>query len=163
MSRRFGRNQKRKMREQVANAILMLEETRASRKRMKELLDEVSQELDDAKRIAGEMSVLFKPKPVRMNSVREYVEVVAHTHMLSMDSIETIQAIKSMRLPVLLSSIEQDMLKEMVHVRVHYDGGALGYAVTQQTMRSVPKDILLRRVGSEIAHQLIETVMGNRK
>lgn len=159
MSRRFGRNQKRKMREQIANALQTLEDTRSSRKRMKELFDEVSQELDDAKRIAGSMSIMFKPTSIKMRgSVREYVEVISQNHPLSLDSMETMQAIRSMRLPLLLSTIDQDRLKEMVHVRVHYENNAVGYGITQEVMHCVPKDILLQRVGLEVAQQLLQQI-----
>lgn len=163
MSRRFGRNQKRKMREQIAFAVNALEEARQGRKRMKEAYDEVYQELDDAKRIAGSMSVLFQPKAMKMRgSVREYVEVVSQHHPLSLDSMDTIKEIRSMRLPVLLSTIDEDRLHERVHIRVQYDGAAFGYCVTQATMQHVPNDILLRRVGQEIAQQLISAVKGVR-
>lgn len=161
MSRRFGRNQKRKMREQIAFAVNALEEARAGRKNMREMYEEAYQELDDAKRIAGSMSVLFQPKAMKMRDpVREYVEVIPHHPLLSFDSTSTIKEFRLIRLPALLSTIEQDRLQEQVHIRVEYDGGAFGYCITRDTMQYVPNDILLRRVGQEIAKQLISEVKG---
>lgn len=156
MSRRFGRNQKRKMREQLAFAADALDEARQGRKRLKDMLDDVSQELDDAKRIAGSMSALFQPQAMKMRgSVREYVEVVAQHHPLSLDSMDTLKEIRSMRLPVLLSHVDQDRLRELVHIRVHYENNVVGYGMTQEMLQIVPKDILVRRIGNEIAHQLL--------
>lgn len=164
MSRRFGRNQKRKMREQIANAMQTLEEARASRKRMKEMFDDMAQELDDAKRIAGPMSILFEPTTTALQgAVRDYVEVGAQAQPLSLDFMEAARTFRSMRLPLLLSKVDQDRLQEMVHVRVRYEDKTVGYGITQEVMQCVPRDILLRRVGVEVAHQLIQEIMKGSK
>jgi len=167
MSRRFGRNQKRKMREQIAFAVEALEEARDGRKRMKELYDEAQQEISDAKQIAGQMSVLFDPTSISMRgSARDHFEVMGQTSLPSLDSINsmaTATTFKSMRLPMILSRMSQDVLGEMIHVRVHYDDKTLGYALTQEVMRVVPHDILFRRIGAEIGHQLIQEITKGSK
>lgn len=157
MSQRFGRNQKRAMRAQIASA----EAVAAERLRMAEYsrteAKYVRDELDEAKEIAGRMSILFPATSMEMDRKQRYVQIPEvndwqSLSILAEDMDNTSKAcIKVHTLPVLLANIQRDPLRRAFHVAVEFDGGEWGYALTREAIASMPLADLTRLIAYRLA------------
>jgi hypothetical protein len=171
MSRRFGRNQRRRAREALAAA--QIEAARmecayrtadALSSMLVELVDDLTAELDEAKGMAHGLSILFPARSQTLpeetgKSVRRGYHVTV-PGMLPLSSIEVderalvdMEPLRLVRLPVLLTRIHEDVLHNRVHVRVAFNDGSgeTGYAIDPREFHQYPRDVMVKRVHKIIA------------
>lgn len=169
MSRRFGRNQKRRMREELLGAVavadyleIRLAECRKASERDRALLRHQSEQIShlrsimtDAIRIAGEMSVIFPPNNMEVRGpargrvmARQPTRPFLPKSPADFFKME-IGAIDH-ELKVMLHSIRPERLRASIHVRVTFGDGDWGYAISEAALLDTPLDILSRRIGEEL-------------
>ena len=123
--------------------------------------EELRRGLDEAIRIAGQMSVLFPVTARQVNSKsRGYFDLPGR---LSWDSpIAEQTTFKVNRLKMLLHRIDKEALHDAVHLRVKFDDKVLAYGLTDVSMQCVPPDILADRIthelGMALARELTEAL-----
>lgn len=100
MSKRFGRNQKRKMREQIENISNAEKMSRELARHYCTRLQDAKAEIEEAKRMVGEQSALFSPQHYRANFRSHHYEV-AMMPRLSLYEDSSIANYKRIRLPVM--------------------------------------------------------------
>lgn len=174
MSRRFGRNQRRRAREALASAqaeavrmTVAYEMAKGLAEHQGRTISELKAILREATDIAGRMCIAFPvdesirvewPKPpTRWQAKHERVQ--AHVPMtleqcmaLPDDDIQAMTAAMPVEhLPVLLTYIEPDALHRQVHARVQYSDNAVGYAIGEKSIALLTRQELERRIYSFIA------------
>lgn len=147
MSKRFGRNQRRRAREALADReerILQLgsalDMQRGLAKHLRERLDELQQVLEDAVEIAGPMSVLFFASTAAVDfEPRRTLEVPAKQVLSSDECMQLKGSISAtfgvQRLPVMLAHIDRDALDRAVHLMVEFNGKKVGYAASESALQ----------------------------
>lgn len=168
MSKRFGRNQRRRAREQIA--ALELESSNAKwahrmcmehREAELQMLREARQVIADATAIAGEFSVLFPAKEYRTElSVKEVaggsrVRVPVGPQdgfMYPSESVDKMQ-IAAVDLPMMLARIDRSELNARVHVLVRFNDGSgnTGYAINPKELYLYPERVMRDRIAKAIA------------
>lgn len=169
MSRRFGRNQKRRMREELLGAAAVAdylevrlaecrkasEMDRALLRHQSEQIDHLRSILTDAIRIAGEMSAIFPTNNMKVHGpARGRVMLRQPTNpwlnaAVADFSLMEIGAIDH-ELNLMLCKIQPERLQSSAHVRVTFGDGAWGYAISDAALLDVPLDILSRRISEEL-------------
>lgn len=148
MSSRFGRNKRRRAREAIAalqNEVtlhrMLIDAERAAHRQTEDRLLACEQEILLAKAIAGPASILFPARSQEHDSinVREFLDVQA-IRPLSLSDIRgaTSFKAKTVRLHTLVASVSRDWLTENVHTRLTYDGMPIAYAVSRESLLSIP-------------------------
>jgi hypothetical protein len=158
MSKRFGRNQRRRMREQVAGLEQAVQMDRALLQRQRGELHELSEEIRDAKAIVGAYSVVLEPDRLRVNGPpRDVVELplplLPNDEFVLADDDSAPPSYVEERVPlsVMLARVDEDQMKRAVHVRVEFAGGQWGYGMSQQAMAKLPARQLTKTIARELA------------
>lgn len=170
MSRRFGRNQRRRAREALAAAEHERDEYRAafamSRGLVADLqrqLDRMRDDMNEAVNTAGAMSVLFPvdgapvrlPREVTLDHVRRvgwrahvFAEpsIMEPAGMLAKSPIETLR--------VLFARIDPDVLRGAIHCHVELSDEIARYAISMTGLRVLSMRQLQERVYADIAPKL---------
>jgi hypothetical protein len=152
MSRRFGRNQRRAARERVAELERALQMDRALLVHVGERKRQLEQEIGDAKRIVGRMSVLFEPEAKRLDGpARSPMHMFTHSAVVDDGRAFFHNQSKTVPLPVMLSMVNRDGLDMAVHCKVLFGDGQWGYAVSEEAVLATPEDVLVERIARELA------------
>lgn len=155
MSRRFGRNQRRRMREQVASLQGAMEMDRGLLRHQSWQLDALRNEISRAKRMVGHHSALFEPESMRLSgpkrgAIESYVSPpmdFAAVSDLRADSLTTTR----IPLDVMLTRVDEGELDMCQHVRVQFGDGIWGYAISRAAMLRMPRRDLVEIVSKELA------------
>ena len=154
MSTRFGRNQKRRMRE----ALLAGEELRKAGLRtishMRSLLEDRRLFLEYVLDIVGEESIL-NPEPLD-NRVQKYnvPKIVFRNFPRFSPDEGTVACVQNVILNVLETRVVLDRLKGAIHVRTRLGNGDVAYALSDQAIAMMPTRQLAARLQQEISYQL---------
>ena len=154
MSTRFGRNQKRRMRE----ALLAGEELRKAGLRtishMRSLLEDRRLFLEYVLDIVGEESIL-NPEP-HDNRVQKYnfPKIVFRTFPRFSPDERTVACVQDVIANVLETRVVLDRLKGAIHFRARLGNGNVAYALSDQAIALMPTRQLAARLQQEISYQL---------
>lgn len=165
MARRFGRNRRRKMREQLAaldQALQML------LRYATEELGTARKIINDARRIAGRASILFPAQTIEVDHdlhPGDKFRVATFEPFRLQDvgpgAVRAEQIAQTRSLPQLISSINLDKMRQHVHYHVEYADRRVAYAVDERTLYLLPKDLRQREMTETIAAQLaVELLRG---
>lgn len=165
MTKRFGRTQRRRMRQKVA----ALEEKTSSQLYQIEFMErqmdgltsnllDARREIEEAKEVALAYSAVLKPEELRVSGrPRGNINLPRQDKnpmVFSFDgAIVPEDVMRYMRLPVLLTNLAS--YNDRLHVRVEFDNKEWGYAITQAAFTHTPRHILVKTIAREIAEAII--------
>lgn len=152
MSRRFGRNQRRQARERIAALEQAITMDRGLLAHVSERKRQLEQEISDAKRIVGRMSVLFEPEVKRLDGpARSPMHMFTHSAVVDDGGAFFHNQSKTVPLPVMLSRVNKDGLDTAIHCKVLFGDGQWGYAISEEAVLTTPEDVLVERIARELA------------
>lgn len=152
MSRRFGRNQRRQARERIAALEQAVAMDRGLLAHVSERKRQLEQEISEAKRIVGRMSVLFEPETKRLDGpARSPMHLFTHSAVVKEAQAFFHDRSKTVPLPVMLSRMNKDSLDMAVHCKVLFGDGQWGYAMSEEAVLATPEDVLVERIARELA------------
>lgn len=152
MSKRFGRNQRRQARERIAALEQAITMDRGLLAHVSERKRQLEQEISDAKRIVGRMSVLFEPEARRLNGpARSPMHMFTHSAVMDEGQAFFHNQSQTVPLPVMLSMVNKDGLDMAIHCKVAFGDGQWGYAMSEEAVLATPEDILVERITRELA------------
>lgn len=174
MSRRFGRNQKRKMRAQIT------EEQQLNKKSLGEIQYWISQAnfnkstVDRCHRLLGEYFIGFDSKLIHENSSADYlsdfrVPLFKRSSVTSplMDCLDINESMKIINLEKMLFRIEEDRLdsglRGMMHLRVELNtsrGKRFAYCINSEALSILPDDYLIEMLSDNFARMLTKELKG---
>ena len=173
MSRRFGRNQRRRAREEqarlsadlakVSNTLSFTAKTAMERGRQ---LHALTREIEAAKAMLPEHSALMRPQAMKVGGERR-TQIQLDPCFDESPSLERFDAAMQMepvryeRIPldVLLTDVDRDQLKRQLHARVQFAGTDLFYAISPAAMMAMPSPDLADRLAQEITRQMVPALM----
>ena len=162
MSKRFGRNQKRRMRQEIADARLRVQVTRGLVIHRDEKIRELKGVIDDAMEVAGRMSVIFPAEEMTQRGSPVDTIQLAESDGPFFSGWQA-AVTKAYRLRVLLASISKDALDGTVHARVRFGDQSWGYAISDQALASVPEELLSRLVAEELSVMIARDLSGGQR
>jgi hypothetical protein len=155
MSRRFGRNQRRQARERVAELERALQMDRALLAHVGERKRELEQQIGNAKRMVGRMSVLFEPGATRLDGpARGKMHLFSHSAVMEDDAPFFHAKSKTIPLDVMIATVKSKgggAFDNAVHCKVMFDDGCWRYAISEAALYAMPEDILVERLAHELA------------
>jgi hypothetical protein len=169
MSKRFGRNQKRKMRERIA-------ELETDRDRWKKRHDEVRMLGQRDRLIVKETADVLGSHFITMdpdNAEIRDIDQVAHgwrvpiMQDLPLSPLEpgamTCRKFMERVLPVLHGSVIANDLRGEVHIRFKYDGEIVGYSISRRALLMMPQKYAVEKIATEMARYLVGHLKDVRK
>lgn len=173
MSRRFGRNQRRRAREaqarlsadlaKVSNTLSFTAKTAMERGHQ---LHALTCEIKAAKAMLPRQSALMRPEALKVGGERQH-QIYVEPFFDELPSLERFDAAMPLEavsfecvpLDVLLTDVDRDQLKRQLHARVQFAGADLFYAISPEAMRAMRGPDLADRLAQEIARQLVPALM----
>lgn len=159
MSKRFGRNRRRRMREQIAALKSQNRLTLAVAERNKIDLRIARNEIERAKMIAGRYCAAFEPDAVCPGGrPQPYVDItpLGGFHQIGHGDDYRAPSRASVLLPVLLTEVSDEMdRRAALHALVQYDGMRFGYAISRDTLLRMDRNIAIERIAKQFARQLL--------
>lgn len=161
MSKRFGRNQKRRMREQIAqlraerdiNKDFYLQE-RARGERNRRIVEETAQ-------VLGRHFCTLDPDCVEVRDLNQLVhgwrvmdEPPLECYLDRDTELPTFATFTERVLPILYGSVQADQLRRHVHIEFTYHGKMAGYGIDLDTLKLMPPKVAAERMGREMARHL---------
>lgn len=165
MSQRFGRNQRRRAREAIAALESQKEAQRTHIREVSDRLQLVSGELEEAKEIAFDMSILFpanETMPAYWPSSER--QPIRHYPMgkCALDDLPHSRAVSDMiRLvdfETLVVSINPEHMSRAMHVKVQFADGVWGYGITADAWQSL-RDSHRRAIATRAIAKLLAEAM----
>lgn len=168
MGRRFGRNQKRLMRLEIAAGISRVNQLEQALKMDRGLISHLSAKAESAREyaelvasIVGENSIAAgEPKNLNFKYAgRDRVLIdVPERNYSSPDC--NLDEVRFETLRVLEVKTVRDQTARQMHVRVNFADEIVGYAMSEQALMNMPEDRLVSRLSIEIARQLVKQIRG---
>lgn len=167
MARRYGRNQKRRHREQIASlservdSLAMTYSTAETKRQLAYMkLDELQAVIDRAVDLLGEGHILLPAGNVAVD--RGYLESGAPMYYVPRRSLslmpevieDTAQKIKMHRLDQLLVGVEHSQWSETFHAYATLNGHRAGYGITRESIERLSASALANTLEREIAPAL---------
>lgn len=116
------------------------------------------QEIETAKQILEFNSILFKPEisnlKVNWDTVQYPVYEPTSFPLEMNDSEVTLSTFKTIPLDVLLTYAKTDELSQMVHIYVKLGDDKIGYAISKEGAKRMPKERLAKILADELTKQL---------
>jgi hypothetical protein len=171
MSKRFGRNQKRRIREE-----LLLEKQKSLRlneayltqlvlaAHMKKKLQYLEEILSDVTDVLESNSSALPVETMEVENLKcGFVDIADRQKMIPYDanfySIENM-SFQTQRLHVLTSQIQDDPIHTGKHVIVTFDDMHWGYALSWQAIKSIPHEKLSRNIAEFLAQLISNDLKG---
>lgn len=164
MSARFGRNKRRRAREQIAalqelqaKTSLGFESARALSQLLSQNLEQLRDEMRRAIQIAGNMSILFPATQIKVDRPpMDTWDIHKFPAFDPRTAIGPAAAVTVQRLSVMLSRIDADHLSRAVHVGVQFRGMHYGYAVSEEAVQSAPNEVLAERIADQVTRMIVD-------
>lgn len=157
--RRFGRNQRRRAREQIATlgselqaSIEHAQVLDSMLKGTEQNLREALGEIEEAKALLPSFSAALQAEVIRLGG-----EVCREIEVPLAPSLDfaTIDAapifLRRVRLPVIVAAADCSELSQHIHAQVEFASHRLAYAVSEATLLAMPRKHRLRRLTEVIA------------
>lgn len=153
--KRFGRNQRRRAREQINRLQAALDHQESVARGEARMRMEAQTELMDAKKIGHAMSV-FAP-------VGRYKANFPPQHVIDIDNPDKTGGLpargddlRNVRLHAILANVKLEALHgvRFIHAHVTFSGGEAAYSITEGAMAVTPPDVLVRILAKELAISL---------
>lgn len=163
MSKRFGRNQKRKLQEEVQRYKDALDlQTGLSRHLASEHDHDVSV-LRRVKEVLGEYTAVLDPQTqiIEASPGNNLIELPRITRNQNMFAYPGDQAINDYSLHrdvlYLLDLVKHDDdINLATHLEFRYKDGKVGYAISELAMQNLPEDLLTGQIANEMAKMLVQ-------
>ena len=167
MSKRFGRNQRRRMREQISLMSQAIERDQHAIAEARFFSDRLRSEMDRARSCVAHYSFVMNPRSIRVNRTPsdygEFIELdrpllLSPTDHRSDGQRDVREHMMRESLPVMISKSGIDRSTGDLHVRVRYMDGHWGYAVSREAFLHTHFDVMVRTIAEELAFAITTEV-----
>lgn len=159
MSKRFGRNQKRRAREHIERLEKELADVRASPSILFRENSRLKRDIDLVRRALGPNSCLLEPVKQQMNSDPEpkmRTHAIRRRPPMFEENISPTAKIDDVTMDVLLASVNIDKWMNSLHFKFYFRDRTIGYAVSEEAVANIPRDVLVDIMSHEVAELLVQ-------
>lgn len=161
MSRRFGRNQKRRMREQAATLQTALHYADRAVQNYKTESDQLRKAIDTARYALGDHIALpprfagDHPHPLGGSFDREAVRRLSLDEFRSLADSGHQQALRLARMHTLIAQVrKENRHSDLIHLRMKLDNGDVVYCISEDAIARSSSDVLEDLLTNQIAPAL---------
>ena len=152
MGKRFGRNQKRAMREQIRNNEQWIETKNQTILELKRMLNESNTVIERTSQVLGDHFVTL---PIKTHEVKEILErfkvsIFQPNRNYAINSA-VMQALDLIDIDTYQASLKVDELRGTIHMRYQSISGDVGYGLSEHTWRKLSEGHLIELLRQEIA------------
>lgn len=157
MSKRFGRNQKRKMREEIAKERRCAAYCRVQANEAKMLSRDARNALEEIARSLPAFTSMLPPKVIE--SIRPQLDV------FRVPVTQPVAEVGAMRfasafcsvvdLPIVKSALSIEPMSQMVHALVSYGDGRWGYAISERALLTKDSTDVIRTISEILALNML--------
>jgi methyl coenzyme M reductase gamma subunit len=180
MSKRFGRNQKRRMRAEIAlrdaaldahrrdagEKLAIIHDQAAKMNEQSRIIRDLEEEIQDAKDVLGAEFIGFRASDELVafidNSNRPIIrDLASHRRLTAVNysMADVTETIKMIPLDVLATTVDQDVYRAMQHIRLQINGtGKLAYGLTMQELYKVPRQVMWKRISEEFTRLFVQQI-----
>lgn len=163
MSKRFGRNQRRAMRNknrllearvhQLSEAVVM---DRWLLDEQHEAIDRLKGEIRVAKTVLGKMNVAFSPTTVQHDNHNAQIRLpITDNASRFFDGAGVCEQIQeAVQLNVLVAKAFKDEMRRQVHCKVEMGGQVWGYSFDEMSVQFIPAEIMTQRIAESLADMI---------
>lgn len=154
MSKRFGRNQKQKMRQQIEQAKKLASVSARYYKEVSMLAETNRQIVSDTAKVLGKHFITMDPQDIAIRKL-DALMPFWRTDIMSEASPAVFLSIA---LPVLRGTVVAEKLQQMTHIRFTYGNHQVGYSITEQALMAMPEDEAVRCIAHNMAQYLYNAI-----
>jgi hypothetical protein len=118
--------------------------------RQRRTIDELERVISDAADIAGEMSILFPAKQIKVTQKSRPTWEVKAMQAVGFSMFDTNRpadiSFRIQKLRVMLGQIDRSALTDAVHFKIEFGDKRWGYALSDSAVRSMPKQVAVRNI-----------------
>lgn len=159
MSRRFGRNQRRRLREELAKATTDKERYQAAWQRESGLLQHMREKneraldtLQEIYEMVSRFSVMAPPEHVEVQNPKLGM---AYLPDITPDFLTSDQdTFRVITLHAVQAAVREDRLRHALHATLSYNGEGVAYAISEEAILNAPESVIRRRIEREIVPRL---------
>lgn len=177
MSKRFGRNQKRRMRQEIAQAKSEVDRLAAAHEMDRGLLAHQSSKLAEANDYATDVADLVgyacvasgDPELMRFEHIgrRDRIQMVPYEPMqcTPLDSGAPLKSscVRTETLRLLDVKAVRDRINQMMHVHAELADGVVSYVISMAALNDMPERQLIERLSKEIARKLVIEIRNTKR
>ena len=159
MSKRFGRNQKRRMRQEIqAIETLRTRDLRAIHN-LQEMVEGHRRFLEYALELVGQDCILNpEPRIVETSGYGDQTRVPVYREPLNIWHDRAVAKVESTLVRALNTRVVKNSLRPAMHFRARLRGGEVAYALTDEAIATMStqqlKAVLHQHIARQLAHQL---------
>ncbi|MDF0750311.1 hypothetical protein NLU14_08715 [Marinobacter sp. 71-i] len=160
MSKRFGRSQKRRMRQEIERLQFERDMQRALGERNRQIVEETAQ-------VLGRHFLTLDPNTVELQDLNQRVygwRMIADSGALSCadfgSKLPTFETFTEIVLPILYGSVIAGDLHQHVHIRFTHAGRDVGYGITKAALKMLPSKVAIQRIAQAMAQHLQNDMEG---
>jgi hypothetical protein len=160
MSRRYGRNQKRRARAEIAQLMADLERSAGIARRFADKSARLDREIERAKSLLPLGSVLISEPATFCDGgePREHMQVCSHgplPDLLASDAhAEACSLQQDIPLDMLLTDVLIDKVRDELHFQVEFAGQIWRYGITRAGLRRLGRRELVAMISKKLAQQI---------
>ncbi|WP_343577965.1 hypothetical protein [Pseudomonas sp.] len=167
MSKRFGRNQKRKMRSRIEALDTAIAMDRGLLAHQTRLLNEKDDALQMVARVLGDYFIGLPVHTQQVDQLMERMRLPKRIPIreLMFQSNERIEHVVERAVHVLDCFAPEHMvdeLRNMQHIRIRSVHGDAAYAISEMAMRNAPPEYMAQMIGREVAEYVVRKIMPRR-
>jgi hypothetical protein len=164
MGKRFGRNQKRAMREQIRQNKQCIDTKNQSILELKRMLNESNTVIERTSQVLGDHFVTLPVKTVAVKEILERFQVSIfqphRSYAINSAVIQALDLIDIIDIDTYQASLNVDELRGTVHMRYQSINGSVGYGLSEHAWRKLSEahliDLLTKQIAPEMAKHLIK-------
>jgi len=165
VTRRYGRNQKRRARAEIEQLEKVVASEQAAHSNTISERGMLRQQVADARAVLGEDHPVFgSPWRTEQSFYPVFqVEVPDREDRapLSGACSPNLNTLKFERVHVLRSELQRDILDRQLHLRVLLGNeGSYGYGLSWTALKTLPRQVLVRRIALELAEMIVRDLRG---
>lgn len=163
MGKRFGRNQKRAMREQIRLAELVISIRDKTVSQLEMDLKEANTVIERTSQVLGDHFVTLPIKTVEVEEIikRYKVSIFQPNRNYAINSA-VMQALDLLNIDTYRASLRVDELRGTIHMRYQSISGDVGYGLSEHAWRKLSKGHLIELLAKQIAPEMAKHLVENR-
>lgn len=165
MARRFGRNQKRAMRNQIQNQAELIERNKKQISLLREDLRQTNDVVNFTAEVLGHHFITLPVKTKEVKEIRDRFDCIIHRPVSFFDQHHVPAIVENAlcSLETYEADLQVDKLRGMVHMRYSSTSGAVGYGLPDQVFHTLPEDQLIKLAYEQIGPEMAKLLVRNRK
>lgn len=163
MSKRFGRNQKRKLKKQIDQLNLAVKKAEAYAKSNYKARVVLGNMLN----VIGNYFVAFDPMLIELHSTdQKFINILSSKiedwrKTPWEDPVPVAnETMKILKMPTIIPKIQK--LFDSTHIQLSYNGEVVGYSISEEAIHYIPHELLIENISKVVAEQLARRLQRNK-